>query len=338
MLNSDLFAFSAQLGGYKIALRIFIRKQDFKRLVVVRTAVPHAIFRIIFGLMLAVRVAVKAERHNFHPGIARVFHQFPHAVVDNAEILGNDGRVKKMFEKPHLRSVCPLAVFRRRFAVFDTVVPVETPEMVEPNDIVNGKAVIYPAAPPGVIVKLHFLPIVNGVAPKLPVGRKSVGRNARNVFRLAVAVKQKQFASVFPNLNAVVRHVNRDVAENFNAPFRGVIFKLEPLRFAKKLSEQPELVFLAISVQKAGYKSIIVGFILSPVRLVAVRKFLFQSHKKRVIVVIALPAKLLPGTVFLIESGKSFFQNFCFLTEKKPVIDPSRVASEIDGGQLVRSQ
>ena len=303
-----------------------------------RAGVTDAVFRIVRRFVFGIRVAAKTERHNFHPRITGFAHESSHSVVDNAEIFGNDFRLREILEKPELRSVLPLSVFSRLFARFDAIISVETPEMVESDYIVNGKTIIQPVFPPIIAVLLHFFPVVNGIAPKLPVLRERVGRNAGNFGRRSVVVKRKQFFAVFPHFHAVPREINRNIPENFHAVFVGVGFKRAPLLFAKVLREQKKLVIIAITPDKCRYKPIIERFIFSPFRAVAIGKSLLERHKHGIIGILSARNESPPFVAVLIETAIRLSENFRFFRKQRAVIYPARIAPEIRRRNFLRRQ
>ena len=102
--------------------------------------------------------------------------------------------------------------------------------------MVDSKNVIFfPAGrkafyPPGIAVFFLFFPVINGVSPKLAVFGKIIRRNSRNVSGVSFLIKIKKFR-ICPNVAAVIRNINRKVADYFYSAFVGVIFKIFPLDF-----------------------------------------------------------------------------------------------------------
>ncbi len=88
--------------------------------------------------------------------------------------------------------------------------------MVKTNNVVKFQSPAYTVNPESVILLFYFVYIVNGVAPKLPVSRKIIGRNARFKLWRAVFI-QLEKRLVRPHFAAVERGVNWQIAYDFYA-------------------------------------------------------------------------------------------------------------------------
>ena len=95
--------------------------------------------------------------------------------------------------------------------------------MVDPYDVVRVQRRLQARAPPGKAALFMRLPIVNGIAPKLPRFRKIVGRHARDEGGFQLVIELEKLA-VRPNVGAVVRDVKRNIADDLDAEPVAIVF------------------------------------------------------------------------------------------------------------------
>ena len=113
---------------------------------------------------------------------ASPFSIIPHVVGKKAQVLGNDGLFAQgLFhgaEQIHARALAPPSAAGVGLAVGDGIVPRKAPEMVDAQYIVGAAQHPEPPHPPGIAVPGHGVPVVQGVAPQLAGGGKSIRRAA----------------------------------------------------------------------------------------------------------------------------------------------------------------
>src|SRR5690348_14030732 len=87
----------------------------------------------------------------------------------------------------------------------------EATEVVQTDDIHQLQHLPHPLDPPRVARRRQYIPTIDGVAPALAGRAEIVRRNAGDHRRLAVRVELEEVA-VYPDVGAVVRHEDREVA------------------------------------------------------------------------------------------------------------------------------
>ena len=114
--------------------------------------------------------------------------------------------------------------------------------MVEPDQIDLLQLPQHAGAPPREPGPLHPLPVVDRVAPVLPVGGEVVRGHARDDGRLAVGVEQ-ELVRVGPHVGRVEGHEDRRVADHLDAAIVGEPLQCAPLPLEEELPElvQPNL-------------------------------------------------------------------------------------------------
>ena len=100
--------------------------------------------------------------------------------------------------------------------------------MVYPDDVVELLRALDAAYPPAVAVGLHVRPVVDGVAPELPVLAEVVGRHAGNAGGYVFLVQQKALR-VCPDVRGVERDVDGQVAYYLYPQRVDVLAQLIPL-------------------------------------------------------------------------------------------------------------
>ena len=124
-------------------------------------------------------------------------------------------------EGPNTNFVFPFAFARRLRVLRDRKISVESAEMIDAHRVEQSERFTDAFFPPAIAVFLHFVPAVNGIAPQLPVGGKSVGRHPGFLRLSAVFVRFEQRFSVFPHFDGIAGNVNGHIAEQFYAEIFG---------------------------------------------------------------------------------------------------------------------
>ena len=106
--------------------------------------------------------------------------------------------------------------------------------MVDSYNVINFRSKFYSVYPPCILGGLMIFPIIYRISPKLTLRRKFIRRASCNLNRFFVFVKTEKFR-FSPCLNTVICCINRNIANNFNSTFIGIMFDSEPLLIELKL-------------------------------------------------------------------------------------------------------
>ena len=230
----------------------------------------------------------KAELHHAHAGQARLFEQVDDALVDDAEVLGDDLRVLERavhrVEEVGLRAVDPLALLRGLRLRGHRPVGGKRAEMVDAHGVEQLEARAEAVHPPAVAVRLHRLPVVERVAPLLAEFAEIIRRHARHVFRLAVLRKVEEVA-VRPDVGAVARDVHRQVADDLDAALVRVLLDLFPLLEEHVLDKLHEQDRLRVLLHCGGdrLRPVELQVLVGPVVPLGADVGLLQDHVQRVV-------------------------------------------------------
>ena len=201
-----------------------------KRVVVVGADIAHAVFRLIVGKVDVVRIEGKLQ--DLHSGESGKIAQLDHRVGHHAQVLRNDVQIRECGfnsrDKGLARSGDPVSAARRSLAEGHGPVALQAAEMVDADHVEQPGRRMEPPDPPGVAVLRHPVPVVERVAPKLPVLGEIVRRDSRHLGRPALAVQLKH-APVRPYVRAVQRNIDRHVADDADPLFMDVRSQLVPL-------------------------------------------------------------------------------------------------------------
>ena len=99
--------------------------------------------------------------------------------------------------------------------------------MVQAHAVVERKRTTQAIHPPAIAVLLHVIPAEGGVSPHLPLGRKVVGRRARNLNRLA-GVGQPEVLGLAPRVGRIIRNIHGDIADDLDALLVCIVHELAP--------------------------------------------------------------------------------------------------------------
>src|SRR5437763_623590 len=101
--------------------------------------------------------------------------------------------------------------------------------MIEAHDVAQVEVGAQPVDPPSITLGMMDVPGVEGISPKLAVGREIIRRNAgdeKRVARLRVELKEMR---VRPHVGAVARHKDRSVADQLDVQLPRLGANLLPL-------------------------------------------------------------------------------------------------------------
>ena len=157
------------------------REPALHRVIVMRTEVADAV--LIAAVRQVVRLAVGVERkfHYPHTGQSGILQQLLDFRRQIAQILGDKAcPVEPAGQHPHKahsRALTPTAVLCGLVAVGHGPVALHPAEVVDAQHVEELRRTLDPADPPAVAVRLHALPVVQGIPPELSVRREGIGRD-----------------------------------------------------------------------------------------------------------------------------------------------------------------
>ncbi len=109
----------------------------------------------------------------------------------------------------------------------DAKVAVEAQEVVQAHAVVERKRTTQAIHPPAIAVLLHVVPAEGGVTPHLALGRKVVGRRARN-FNCLAGIGQPEVFGLAPRVGRIVRDIHGDIADDLDALLVRIVHELAP--------------------------------------------------------------------------------------------------------------
>ena len=121
-----------------------------------------------------------------------------------------------------------MSIFGGGITVWNGIVFIKSAEVVDADHIVDFRLVSNTVYPPLVPGFFHVVPVEKRVSPKLTVSGKSIGWASGNFDWTKVFIKL-EFFRVCPNVSAVIRNINRQIANNFYIIFFCICFLPVPL-------------------------------------------------------------------------------------------------------------
>lgn len=106
--------------------------------------------------------------------------------------------------------------------------------MIQADDIVHVEGGADAALPPGETVRLHGVPVVDGISPVLAGGRELVGRRASDTHRITGGVDLKELGRG-PHLDGVARDIDGQVANDEDVALVGIGLEAAPLTIEEVL-------------------------------------------------------------------------------------------------------
>src|SRR5579864_8338888 len=106
--------------------------------------------------------------------------------------------------------------------------------MIQANHIHMGKKAAQPVNPPAIPRGTKCLPVVDGIAPQLPLRAEIVGRNTGNKERMSLFVEQEELR-VCPHITRIRRNEERQVANQSHTLGMGVSLEFIGLTKQQKL-------------------------------------------------------------------------------------------------------
>ena len=104
----------------------------------------------------------------------------------------------------------------------------QSAEMIDPGEVDEFEGGANSLDPPAEAGSPHRVPVIGRVSPELTIGRKIVRRNARYCDRAPI-LPQLEERLIRPDIGAVVRNEDRNIADDLDATIVGIRFERGPL-------------------------------------------------------------------------------------------------------------
>ena len=191
-----------------------------------RTCITNAVCGLkIVGQIAICVVRIKAELQHLHARISACIEHFYNVLCKKAQVLCDYLHVPKLFshffEKPHVRTFSPLALFGVLCTIWYAVIAFKAPEMVYSHHVIGVRSRLYTLYPPAEFISCYVFPVVKRIAPKLTVCRECVRWTSCHLNRLFLLVKA-EILRCTPHLNTVICHIYGNIAYYFDALFVGI--------------------------------------------------------------------------------------------------------------------
>lgn len=164
-----------------------------------------------------------------------------HFRSDNAKIFSENRKIAaELFfdgmEQVLTRSFDPFAVDRSLLLGRNRPVSLKAAEVINAQVIGQGELAANPVNPPGISGLFMVIPVIKRVAPELSGFTEIIGRDSGYAGREALGIELEQLF-VCPDVRAVERDKDRDIADNLNIVFMRIIAQLNPLLLENELYE-----------------------------------------------------------------------------------------------------
>ena len=220
------------LAGVSDVLRLGLLAPQHQRAVVVGAGVADAVLLVGVGQIAAAVARVEGKFQHLHPRPAGVPQQLGHARRGIAQILGDELQLGKPALQPvdeiHPRPFDPLAVFGGGVAVGHGPVALQPAEMVDTQHVEQLSRAVDAPYPPAKAVIPHGVPVVQRVAPQLPVGAEVIRRHAGHRLGHELVVQLEELG-LGPHVGGIHGHVDGQVADDADVQRVDVVPQRVPL-------------------------------------------------------------------------------------------------------------
>src|SRR5262249_16492540 len=165
--------------------------------VVVGTGVHHGVENVVVRQMRVIRTAIEGELEDACPGYVELVSERAHISCDQPEILCDECPSAQVFlsraEEVNARPGYPLPKLSSWGAGAYVPRGREAAKVIQPNHVhvrEQGTEAVYA---PTVAGLAKSFPVVDGVAPKLPLRAEVVGRHAGDETRPMFIIQEEQF-------------------------------------------------------------------------------------------------------------------------------------------------
>ena len=213
--------------------------------VVVRAGVGDRRARVVVRQEAGrLRIGPERELEQLDPREPEPRAQRLHLRRDHPEILGDERQLAERGgdrpKKPRAGPGPPAALHRGRLSGRDRPVARVADEVIEADGVEQRQRRPEAGDPPGEPGGAHLRPAVERVAPALAGGAEVVGRHAGHQRRLA-GVVEIELMAVQPDVGAVVRQEDRQVADEADPARVGVLAQRLPVAEEAPLHESGEV-------------------------------------------------------------------------------------------------
>ena len=207
------------------------------RVVVVRSGITDGVFPDL--IQPKIRIG-HGKLQNDHSRDVMLISQRFHCRRNDAEIFGNDRKsahaISHRIENSAARTGLPCPRLGGRGVGGNGPISFEPAKVVDPYNIDELGGRFEPVDPPSVTAAGVHLPIVERVAPKLPILAEIVGRHAGDGLRMAIPI-DPQDLRMCPRIRAVQRNVDWHVAEQADAVCLRIGTQSTPLLKEQELND-----------------------------------------------------------------------------------------------------
>ena len=148
--------------------------------------------------------------------------------------------------------------------------------MIQAHAVVERKRTTQAIHPPAVAVLLHVVPAERRVAPHLTLGRKVVGRRARNLNCLA-GIGQPEVLGLAPRVGRIVRNVHGNVADDLDVLLVRIVHEFAPGQVKAVLHVRLQLC-LAVETLVVNQMLVVARDICRPIVARLAFKVLLNGH------------------------------------------------------------
>src|SRR5271156_328669 len=224
----DVLLSGAEVGlhGLLLELRRLLIPPAARGVVVVRAGVDDGV-RDVLVRQVIMRVAVgESELENAHAGKIELLAQGFDIGGDDPKVLGDEGQVAELvaqaLEELGAGSLDPLAMLGSLMTGGDGPEGVESTEVIQADDVVEGLGATQAVDPPGEALLLKDIPAIQGIPPTLTGSGEVVGGHAGDADGQEMLVELED-AGIGPHIGAVVVDEDGDVADELDLALGTVV-------------------------------------------------------------------------------------------------------------------
>ena len=200
--------------------------------------VHHTVAGVGVGQVVARLPAVEGELHDLHARVTALGQHRLYLRGQEAQILSDDiaaaQRLLHGVDEVPVGAFFPVTARSSRASGRDGVVALKAAEVVDTHHIVDGSGMLHTLFPPAKAGGLVDGPVVQRVAPQLPVCRKGIRRAAGYMGKVHLSVGLEQFR-MGPQVAGIRADVDGDIAHQQDTLAVGVGLQRVPLGVEEEL-------------------------------------------------------------------------------------------------------
>ena len=208
--------------------------------------VAEGVFRAVVGKIGVFRVGEGKLQHP-HPRHPGILQELGHVRGLETQVLRQELRPGEPggenADQVHPGTGPPDAVPRGLLPIGDAPARGEGPEVVDADGVIAAGVAADAPDPPAEAVRAHPIPVVEGIAPELPVLREVVRRHAGDLHGIALLIQPEELP-LAPDVGGVQGNVEGQVPDDLDAPLPGVGLQRRPLPVKEVLDIEVEVHIL----------------------------------------------------------------------------------------------